>query len=170
MEDTFRSVEHGIFDDYFIPSTRQPPTSTAWRALPRRSSQDSEAVGLSVLQELLGVSYWRCLPYLTSAGSSVTRTSVLQLARGLMDSSTGGTTKLLLTGSQRPWPKLKVDLQCKSFHWGSPWEAERKQKKGAPLLSLLGTFTISPLNWVPCIFCVQDTVLANFARTWVAIS
>lgn len=73
------------------------------------------------------------IPYLTSAGSSVTSTSVLQLARGLMDSSTGGTTKLLLTGSQRPWPKLKVDLQCKSFHWGTPWEAESKQKKGAPV-------------------------------------
>lgn len=43
---------------------------------------------------------------LTSAGSSVTNTSVLQLAMGLIDSSTGGTTKLLLTGSHKPWPKL----------------------------------------------------------------
>lgn len=43
---------------------------------------------------------------LTSPGSSVTSTSVLQLAMGLMDSSTGGTTKLLLTGSHKPWPRL----------------------------------------------------------------
>lgn len=39
---------------------------------------------------------------LTSPGSSVTSTSVLQLAMGLIDSSTGGTTKLLLTGSHKP--------------------------------------------------------------------
>lgn len=39
---------------------------------------------------------------LTSPGSSVTSTSVLQLAMGLIDSSTGGTTKLLLTGSHNP--------------------------------------------------------------------
>lgn len=43
---------------------------------------------------------------LTSPGSSVTSTSVLQLAMGLIDSSTGGTTKLLLTGSHNPWPRL----------------------------------------------------------------
>lgn len=43
---------------------------------------------------------------LTSPGSSVTNTSVLQLAMGLIDSSTGGTTKLLLTGSHNPWPRL----------------------------------------------------------------
>lgn len=47
---------------------------------------------------------------LTSPGSSVTNTSVLQLAMGLIDSSTGGTTKLLLTGSHNPWPRLQNDL------------------------------------------------------------
>lgn len=92
---------------------------------------------------------WRWHPYLTSAGSSVTSTSVLQLARGLMDSSTGGTTKLLLTGSQSPWPKLKVDLQCKSFHWGTPWAAETKQKKGAPPPFPSRTFSHSPTQLSP---------------------
>lgn len=63
-----------------------------------------------------------------------------------MDSSTGGTTKLLLTGSQRPWPKLKVDLQCKSFHWGTPREAKSKRKRGALFPSLIGHFLIFPPN------------------------
>lgn len=59
-----------------------------------------------IIKRVQGWSSRMHLTDLTSPGSSVTNTSVLQLAIGLMDSSTGGTTKLLLTGSHNPWPRL----------------------------------------------------------------
>lgn len=44
--------------------------------------------------------------YLTSTASSITVMSVLHLAEGLMASSAGGMTKLLLRGSHMPSPKV----------------------------------------------------------------
>ncbi len=47
----------------------------------------------------------------TSTASSMTVMSVLHLAEGLMASSAGGMTKLLLNGSHIPSPKVYVNLQ-----------------------------------------------------------
>lgn len=47
----------------------------------------------------------------TSTASSMTVISVLHLAEGLMASSAGGMTKLLLNGSHIPSPKVYVNLQ-----------------------------------------------------------
>lgn len=49
--------------------------------------------------------------HLTSTASSITVMSVLHLADGLMASSAGGMTKLLLNGSHIPSPKVYVNLQ-----------------------------------------------------------
>lgn len=46
----------------------------------------------------------------TSTASSMTVMSVLHLAEGLMASSAGGMTKLLLNGSHIPSPKVYVNL------------------------------------------------------------
>lgn len=46
----------------------------------------------------------------TSTASSITVMSVLHLAEGLMASSAGGMTKLLLNGSHIPSPKVYVNL------------------------------------------------------------
>lgn len=50
-------------------------------------------------------------PYRTSTASSITVMSVLHLAEGLMASSAGGMTKLLLSGSHIPSPKVYVNLR-----------------------------------------------------------
>lgn len=47
----------------------------------------------------------------TSTASSMTVMSVLHLAEGLMASSAGGMTKLLLNGSHIPSPNVQVNLQ-----------------------------------------------------------
>lgn len=51
------------------------------------------------------------ISYLTSTASSMTVMSVLHLADGLMASSAGGMTKLLLSGNHIPSPKVYVNLQ-----------------------------------------------------------
>lgn len=51
------------------------------------------------------------ISHLTSTASSMTVMSVLHLAEGLMASSAGGMTKLLLRGSHIPSPKVYVNLQ-----------------------------------------------------------
>ena len=51
--------------------------------------------------------------HLTSTASSMTVMSVLHFAEGLMASSAGGMTKLLLNGSHIPSPKVYVNLQRK---------------------------------------------------------
>lgn len=51
------------------------------------------------------------ISYRTSTASSMTVMSVLHFAEGLMASSAGGMTKLLLNGSHIPSPKVYVNLQ-----------------------------------------------------------
>jgi len=53
------------------------------------------------------------ISYLTSTASSMTVISVLHLAEGLMASSAGGMTKLLLSGSHMPSPRVYVNLTHK---------------------------------------------------------
>lgn len=59
--------------------------------------------------------------YRTSTASSMTVMSVLHLAEGLMASSAGGMTKLLLNGSHIPSPKVYVNLQRAKWVIGRPW-------------------------------------------------
>lgn len=54
---------------------------------------------------------WDIISHRTSTASSMTVMSVLHLAEGLMASSAGGMTKLLLNGSHIPSPKVYVNLQ-----------------------------------------------------------
>lgn len=57
-------------------------------------------------------------PHRTSTASSITVMSVLHLAEGLMASSAGGMTKLLLSGNHIPSPKVYVNLRR---HKGQRW-------------------------------------------------
>ena len=88
--------------------------SALWVLMSSVSYITSALWGLVWLAVWVLYEFWELRFHLISPGSSVTSTSVLQLASGFIDSSTGGTTKLLLTGSHRPWPKLYVVLRRQS--------------------------------------------------------
>lgn len=103
----------------------------------------------------------------TSTASSMTVMSVLHLAEGLMASSAGGMTKLLLSGSHMPSPKVYVNLQrtrwgLRKTEWGHRCRIFKEQFLEQGWVSASGKYqrenvTADKNDFDLCWFCQWNT-------------